>query len=185
MRSPHSIEPSWYLSESFRDSDLPEALSGWLLDAGSLTSKLVACCGDDFKVRPVSQRWERPLMSEQVLLGIRKTEVALTRQVLLLCGDVPWVFARTLIPASSFRGRAKRLAYLKSRPLGAVLFSDPHTQRKTMEIACFNRHHLLHQYANSHAGTTEAELWGRRTLFQFAGRPLLVNEIFLPGIPKN
>ena len=26
-------------------------------------------------------------------------------------------------------------------------------------------------------------LWGRRTLFHLAGKPLLVNEIFLPGIP--
>ena len=181
----HSIEPNWYLSESFRESDLPEGLSDWLLDAGSLTTKLVASCGSHFNVRPVSQQWERPLKSEQVLLGIRRKEVALTRQVVLICGDTPWVFARTLIPASSFRGRAKRLAYLKSKPLGAVLFSDPHTVRKTMEIAHFNQRHLLHQYANHHAGKIDEDLWGRRTLFQFAGQPLLVNEIFLPGIPKD
>ena len=181
----YSIEPSWYLSDSFRETDLPAGLSGWLLDAGSLTSKLVACCGSQFNVRPVSQQWGRPLRSEQALLGIRRTEVAFTRQVLLLCGDTPWVFARTLIPASSFRGRAKRLAYLKSKPLGAVLFSDPHTVRKTMEIAHFNKNHLLHQYASHHAGEIDEDLWGRRTLFQFAGSPLLVNEIFLPDIPQD
>jgi len=181
----HSIEPNWYLSESFRESDLPEGLSGWLLDTGSLTTKLVASCGSHFNVRPVSQQWERPLKSEQVLLGIRRKEVALTRQVVLFCDDTPWVFARTLIPASSFRGRAKRLAYLKSKPLGAVLFSDPHTVRKTMEIAHFNQRHLLHQYANHHAGKIDEDLWGRRTLFQFAGSPLLVNEIFLPEITKD
>jgi len=185
----NSIEPSWYLSESFRESDLPDGLSGWLLDAGSLTSKLVASCGSRFNVRPVSQQWGRPLRSERELLGIPRSEVALTRQVVLLCGDTPWVFARTLIPASSFRGKARRLAYLKSKPLGAVLFSDPHTVRKTMEIAHFNKDHLLHQYANLYSkhnsGIIDEDLWGRRTLFQFAGRPLLVNEIFLPDIPKD
>ena len=183
MSLKHSIEPAWYLSESFRETDLPEGLADWLLDTGSLTTKLTASCNNVFNVRPVSQYWARPLKSEQALLGMRREEVALTRQVLLLCGDVPWVFARTLIPASSFRGRARRLAYLKTKPLGAVLFSDPYTVRKTMEIAHFNRQHLLHQFVNEHAGTLDEDLWGRRTLFQFAGQPLLVNEIFLPGIP--
>ena len=181
----YSIEPDWYIADSFRQSELPVGLTDWLLDTGSLTTKLVGSCSGNFNVKPVSQQWERPLRSEQELLGIRKTEVALTRQVLLLCNDEPWVFARTLIPASSFRGRAKRLAYLKSKPLGAVLFSDPLTLRKTMEIARFNKGHLLHQYADSYAGEIDEDLWGRRTLFQFAGRPLLVNEIFLPDIPKD
>ncbi len=180
----YTTEPSWYLSESFRDSHLPEGLADWLLDTGSLTAKLVSSCSGHFSVRPVSQQWERPLRSERVLLGTAAKEVALTRQVLLLCDDKPWVFARTLIPASSFRGRAKRLAYLKSKPLGAVLFSDPYTQRKTMEIACLNKGHLLYQYARIHAGVIDPDLWGRRTLFQYAGSPLLVNEIFLPDIPK-
>lgn len=181
----YSTEPAWYLSDSFRDVDLPSEMAGWLLDAGSLTSKLIAACDGEFSVLPVSQQWGRPLRSEQQLLGIRKQEVALTRQVLLLCNNSPWVFARTLIPASSFRGRARRLAYLKSKPLGAVLFSDPHTVRETMEIAHFHKQHLLHQYVNRYAGAIAEELWGRRTLFYFAGQPLLVNEIFLPGIPAD
>ena len=29
------------------------------------------------------------------------------------------------------------------------------------------------------------DLWGRRTLFRYAGKPLLVNEIFLPAICEN
>ena len=174
------------MSDSWRQGDLPAGLLGWLLDSGSLTSKLVDCCTDgDFSVRLVSQGWTRPLRSERAMLGISKSEVALTRQVLLLCDDVPWVFARTLIPASSFRGKAKRLAYLKSKPLGAVLFSDPHTVRETMEIARLGKEHLLNQYANTHADMTETELWGRRTLFLYAQKPLLVNEIFLPGIPQG
>jgi chorismate--pyruvate lyase len=182
----NSIEPKWYLSDSWRESDLPVGLIGWLLDGGSLTSKLIDCCSTGiFKVRLISQGWTRPLRSERELLGIPRDEVALTRQVQLLCGDVPWVFARTLIPASSFKGKARRLAYLKSKPLGAVLFSDPYTVRKTMEIAHFSKGHLLYQYAAHHSGLIADDLWGRRTLFNYARKPLLVNEIFLPGIPQD
>ena len=42
----------------------------------------------------------------------RLGEAAIVREVELLCGETPWVFARTLIPATSLRGPARRLAML-------------------------------------------------------------------------
>jgi chorismate lyase len=47
------------------------------------------------------------------------------REVYLLCDGVPWVYARTAIPRETLTGRHRRLAYLKTRPLGAMLFADP------------------------------------------------------------
>ena len=97
-------------------------MEDWLLDRGSLTSRLVKASEGAFRVRVVHQGWGRPLYSESQLLNTRRAETALVREVELLGHDTPWVFARTLIPASSLRGSARRLANLGEKPLGAVLF---------------------------------------------------------------
>lgn len=178
-------EPDWYLADSYRFDDLPYDRADWLTDTGSLTTKLVSSCHPArFNVKLVSLKWERPTLSERRLLGMkRRGAVALVRQVLLRCDRTDWVFARTLIPASSFSGRARRLALLGNRPLGAVLFSDSSTQRTKMEIARLMPGQQLHQLASHSLKDKQVDLWGRRTLFRFAGQPLLVNEIFLPSIP--
>ena len=64
--------------------------------------------GGRFRVRVMHQGWGRPLYSESRLLRTRRAEAALVREVELLSAGVPWVFARTLIPASSLRGPARR-----------------------------------------------------------------------------
>ena len=129
-----------------------------------------------------SQGWGRPLYSEERLLGVRRGEAAIVREIELLIDGVPWVFARTVIPASSLRGPARRLTMLGTKPLGEVLFADPHTHRVVMEMAHFHARHNLFQQAVASLNTQPQELWGRRTLFDLAGSPLLVNELFLPAL---
>lgn len=122
---------------------------------------------------------------ERRLLGMPQGQTALLREVELLCDEQPWVFARTLIPASSLRGRARCLAHLRSKPLGAVLFADPATRRLALEVARLDARHALFHAASAHLSEKPAELWGRRTLFAYAGKPILVNEIFLPAVPAR
>jgi chorismate--pyruvate lyase len=162
---------------------VPTGLEDWLLDRGSLTSRLLKASEGAFKVRLLHQGWGRPLYSESQLLRTRRAEAALVREVELLGHGTPWVFARTLIPASSLRGGARRLASLGDKPLGAVLFSDPSMRRGPIQVARLQPRHPLFAAATSHLQQKPAELWGRRTLFYLAGKPLLVNEIFLPEIP--
>lgn len=116
---------------------------------------------------------------------MRRTAACLVREVELLCDEQPWVFARTLIPATSLVGGARRLARLGSKPLGAVLFADPSTKRAAMELARLTRRDPLFAAAVDHLPLRPGQLWGRRTLFWYAGKPLLVNEIFLPTIPPR
>lgn len=158
----------------------------WLGDHSSLTRRVVAKCGiGEFAVRLVRQRRMRPLPTEARLLELPRYELALLREVELRCAGVPWVFARTLIPLSSLRGRARRLAYLGDRPLGAVLFADPTTTRRRVEVAKIGSRHPLFATAVRNLDHRPEALWGRRTLFDYGGRPLLVNEIFLPDIPRS
>ncbi len=178
-----SREPNWYRWHPALAWRVPSAVRGWLADPGSLTSRVMACCAGRFRVLVVDQGWALPMHSEARLLG--STRIALSREVLLLCDGRPWVFARTLIPADSLRGGAGRLRLLGDRPLGAVLFADPSTRRERMEVARLSAGDVLYRRAISASGDAERYLWGRRTLFRYAGKPLLVNEIFLPGLDSR
>lgn len=167
-------------------SSLPVELADWLFDRGSLTRRLRQCCPDRFRVCVLWQGWSRPSRDEARALHLRTDARAWTREVHLLCGDQTWVFARTLIPGATLRGRGRRLTQLGNRPLGEVLFTDPGVQRGPVEIARIVTGQRLHQRA--FAGFTEpppVAIWGRRSIFRLDSQPLLVCEIFLPDLPTS
>ena len=178
-----SLEPNWSDWPRQRVSVIPAVVLEWLKDEGSLTKRLIQTCPGQFRVRLLRQDWGRALYSEQRQLRIRRGEAAMVREVELCCDEIPWVFARSLIPASSLRGSARRLAHLGEKPLGAVLFADRNVHRGETQIARILPRHPLFASATSHLERKPKELWGRRTLFTIADKPLLVNEIFLPAIP--
>lgn len=173
---------SWRLPKRIFRRDIPEALQDWLLDQSSLTLRLQQACAGDFSVRVLSQHWSRPSPDEVRLLGLRWGERALVRQVHLLCNGQPWVFARTVIPVSTLRGRGQRLSRLGSRPLGAVLFADPSISRGDVEVACIHPGQAMFRRATGLLKEKPDTIWGRRSLFYMGHRPLLVNEVFLPEI---
>jgi len=147
-----------------------------------LTRRVTATCRGHFRVRVLSQRWGHGLNSERELLGMPPRAACLVREVELLCDEVPQVFARTLMPAVSLTGAARRLALLRDRPLGAVLFAAPHPRRERVQIARFLPRHRLYDVATGHLRRKPVDVWGRRTLFRYAGKPILVNELFLPAL---
>ena len=112
-------------------------------------------------------------------------ERALIREVQLLCGETPWVFARTVIPVRTLTGAQRRLAWLGSRPLGAYLFADPAMQRGPVELVCIRPGAEMYQAAVKSLADHPGSLWGRRSLFRLAGKPLLVCEMFLPAIVSD
>lgn len=155
------------------------ALRDWLLDTGSLTRRVQAACAGRFRVQVEFQGWGRPRLDESLALHLRLPRRALIREVHLLCDDHPWVFARTVIPISTLRGRERRLAHLGERPLGAVLFADPHMTRGPVEVACVRPGQSLYAAAAQGLRQRPAEIWGRRSVFRLGGKPLLVSEFFL------
>ena len=174
----------WQPHTCFLRSALPAGLSGWLLDTASLTRRLQTLCPGQFEVRVLAQHRARPARHEALVLGMRQGTRALIREVHLLCSGTPWVYARTVIPCSSLRGRLKRLEHLGTRPLGAVLFADPGMRRGVVELSCIRPGEALHRAANA-GGWTRRPVWGRRSVFTLAHHPLLVSEIFLPEFPAG
>jgi chorismate--pyruvate lyase len=176
-------EASWTSLEARRLPGASPQAHAWLSDKGSLTRSVVASCPGKFAVDVIQQQHGAALPSENKLLATGPAQAMVVREVRLNCDKDCWVFARTLIPLLGLRGVALGLTKLGRRPLGEVLFSDPTTRRLRVEVArVLPRHHLFAK-ATRHLSHPPKVLWGRRTLFEYGDCPILVNELFMPGIP--
>jgi len=151
----------------------------WLTDSGSLTSRIQARCAK-FSVTLVFQGRRRVNRDERYLVSRRKH--ALVREVYLMCRRTPVVFAHSVVDPRELRGAWQRLTQLGTRPLGAALFADPRIERYPLRQRKLNPHHELYRRACAALEKRPPYLWARRSLFALRGSPILVTEVFLPGI---
>ncbi|MDO6562430.1 chorismate lyase [Amphritea sp. 1_MG-2023] len=161
----------WYALKRPATTDAPRIWRKWLLDNGSLTQRLIQASNGHFKVKVLRQEWGRPSRAEARALNISGRQKVLIREVQLLGYHQPWVFARTIIPASTLTGKQRKLHTLGSRSLGSVLFRDPSMKRSPLEISRLTLN-------------TGEMTWARRSLFYLANKPLLVAEVFLPALQQ-
>lgn len=178
----HGLEPRWRRHSRLHGTGANAAMLDWLLDPSSLTQRLTAACRGRFGVQLCDQGWRTPMLNEARRLGVRPGQTAFIRQVYLLCDGRPWVFARTVIPASTLTGARRRLSKLGNKPLGAVLFADRSMRRSPVEIARLEATQPLFRQATALVEQQPEHIWGRRSVFFLGGRPLLVSEIFLPQV---
>lgn len=159
----------------------PAYLHPWLTDTGSLTARLLAHCAR-FRVRVVAEQRARPFTDERHLIGLPLGQTAWTREVLLYADDIPVVFAHSVLAPCDLNGAWHMAQAIGSRPLGAALFADPSICRGPLTTARLTPRHPLHRHAEQALGERLPTLWARRSRFCRLGRPLLVTEVFLPGI---
>ena len=161
----------------------PAELRDWLLDSGSLTQRLQQASDGQFSVEVLSQSVQLPRFSERRALALAPRQLALIREVLLFGRGVPWVYARSVMPLQTLTGRLRKLRHLDSRPLGALLFSDPTMRREPLEWACIPAD--TNQSLTSKLPPFDQPIWGRRSVFTLSAKPLLVCEMFLPDFKPN
>lgn len=163
------------------------AFNDWLRDRGSLTARLQA--RGKFDLRLLRQGLAMPTRDEAIALGIKRDRLAWVREVALLCGGKPLVFAHTALP---FRPRGPLTAWLArlgTRSLGAQVFTHARFSRGTILCKRLDRRHALYQPAIEALQLVAAPppyLWARRSRFSFGIQSVLVTEIFSPNIfPGN
>ena len=159
-----------------------QALVPWLHDHGSLTLRIQQRC-NHFAVRPVRSGLARIAYDESALLGIASQQLAYSREVFLYADDQPVVFAHSTCAAKHLRGAWGSLGGLGNKPLGAMLFAHPMVERRPLRFKALHSSHSLYRRA-ALSGNAPGKLWARRSLFYLHGAPLLVTEVFLPGIFK-
>lgn len=130
---------------------------------GSLTALLEKKAGRPVRVQILHECHQLIDFKTKKLLRLpaHRPAVAWVREVELFGDDdVAWVRAKSVFPLTSLVGNAKRLRHLKRTPIGYVLFKKNRTLPYTRTYF-FDEH------------------WGRNTVYDWHGRCVLVQEIFL------
>jgi len=172
-------DPTLYLGggERIPPYRIPRPLRPWLLDPGSLTKRLLAVSGGDFRVQVLRQGHLPANQHERTALALEDRRWPFLREVHLRCHEQPWVFARTVIPQATLQGPARALTRLGSKPLGAVLFNHPQVRRGPIAV------YRLQASRISPSCRGNGVIWGRQSLFYLQQMPLLVSEYFLADCP--
>lgn len=150
---------------------IPAQLEPWLFCAGSLTLKLKQHC-QQFRLELINECWqELPDFLQQQWQQPR----GLQRDVILWCDGRACVYAQSWLPESTLL-QLEPLARLGSQPLGEYIFQHHSLQRGEIELA------LLPVGMRLPVLGEQPQLWARRSVFSVQQQPLLVQEIFLPGV---
>ena len=160
----------------------PRKWQPWLSDTGSLTQKIEAAIGQKLEVQ-VLRDCPQSLNSDESRYFHLKIRRCRVREVLLCANNTPVVMAHSVIPTSSSSGSNHSVLRLGTKPLGAVLFAKirKHSKAKPpRDIARLDKNSSLWKRYSKNYARLDSPLWARRTLYQLKGRPILVNEIFLP-----
>lgn len=166
----HSFS-QWREYRPFLQRRIPRHIYDWLLDKSSLTARLQDHC-DRFEVKLLREHYRYATLLEAKALDIQGGIRLRVREVNLYCDNVAVVYARSLIPVTSLRGRLERLRFQGNKSLGAALFADPETIRGPIQLIA----------TTTIPGATGGIIWGRRSLFHLSGHPLLVAEYYLPAL---
>jgi chorismate--pyruvate lyase len=157
------------------------AWRGWLTYPGSLTRRIVQRAGA-MRVEIVGERLLFPNEDEYLALGRPFPRLAYVREVVLHARGGPVVLAHSIASRRDLDGTWRELRSLGTRPLAMVLFTDPGVRRHRFQFARVDPRHPLWKGAARLFGNNLPTLWARRSLFTRHGRPLLVTEVFLPGL---
>lgn len=153
----------------------------WLTRPGSLTAHLRRHCAG-FNVLRLRQVHRYPHFDELAPLQLPRRQWVLVREVLLRCHDTPLVFAHSVTTIDSLRGPWQALAGLGNRPLGEALFLNPRIVREPLAYRRLDARHPLYRAAAASLPIAPRQLWARRARYVLEGAPLLVSEVFLPGL---
>lgn len=153
----------------------------WLLHRDSLTRLIQQRCRK-FSVDPVFQALAPACADELTMMNLRRSELALVREVYLYCGDIPVVFAHSVVARKHLQGAWRGLSHFGNRSLGTMLFTNPMIKRAEFGYKQLNSHHPLFKRACQRLQTSPVSFWARRSLFTLQEQSILVTEIFLPAI---
>ncbi len=171
--SPHPFySPDWLTADRL---DLPAQQSDWLLHLGSLTERLQLL--GELRVVRLYEGDGQLAADEALFLGLPPHASCQIREVLLEVDQQPFVYARSVLPASSLEGANQELASMAERPLGSELFRDPVATRQQLD-ACF----LPREQLPKTLDISDTTLLARRSRFCKNHQPLLVAECFLPAL---
>ena len=173
----------WLPAERLGQFKVEATLRTWLIAKGTLSVRVKTACGDQFALRLVDQ-WTGLLSSSQKL-GLRSDDNAgLFRDIEMVRGAQVWIFAQTVMPDSTL-SLHPWLAELGDTPLDETLLGLSGVDRGAYEYARLPVDDPLTARALRDADVKPDGLWARRSRVSLRGAPLLMQEVFLPGMGRS
>lgn len=170
---PLSLSANWQCASVTNDLSFCER--EWLFEPGSLTAKLKESA-QHFSVKVLSETVFSLTLEQQQWLKC-SAATALNREVLLLCDNIPMVYAQSWLPTMDTQNPLHNMG---ERPLGDVIFQNPQLTRTDIEVARFNTQHSIQRLVTQ-LNLPKQTLLGRRSIFSLPDYQFLVCEVFLPG----
>ncbi len=184
MNLKHPSALSWRNHFAFRGQPFPIMLRPWITDTGSLTQKLRQASAGQFELCLLNSQWQTPKPDERHALSLPERQTALVREVLLKGKNQPWIYARSIIPRTSFIGPLQSFKHGSHQPLGEILFNHPKIIRRPAQFAHGSLAQLTSTDLSYHHCNMENSVWARRSVFDLDNALLLVMEVFLPDLPE-
>jgi chorismate--pyruvate lyase len=157
----------------------PRELHDWLAEPGLLTARVRRACGEATRLRllrlapaPLDARLARRL-------GVAD-ESCVLREIEFACAGTRWIFAQSVFPHSTVR-QHPWLTELGGAALGESLLGRSDVSREPLEYRELDARHALAVAAGLPADRS-GPLWGRRAIYHLSDAPILVQEVFLPGL---
>jgi len=151
----------------------------WAMDSRSLTHKIRSRCRH-FTVQLLHQGTGKLMAFEAKLLGSSTPQISQVREVWLMADGLPVVYARSILPRRSLARQYGSIRTLGERPLGDTLFTNKNMGRKAVRIFRLLPDNPLYP---KNLNLSEP-LYARASIFNLNNRPILVTDVFLPGILK-
>ena len=178
------VAPRWATLDDW-GALVPERLRPWLAEPGLLTARVREASGGHVVLQllgvravPMLTEWREALRSEDQGCHLREIEFADASRVRR------WVFAQTVFPDSTLAAHSW-LAALGGAGLGTTLAGRDDVQREPMRYArLLGDEPLLADAGLAGVERPGEPLWARRAVYRIAGHPLLVQELFLPGLGR-
>lgn len=147
-------------------------MNNLLHSQGSLTQKLESLAKQPLRVHVIHQGFVFPALEYRLLFAKQhknpNSMMAWSRTTHLYGNDsAPWVLAHSLFLCSALVGDAKRLQFLGTTPIGYVLFKKQADLPYTRTFIAKNGQPA------------------RQTLYNWQGRLLLIEEIFLEALVQK
>lgn len=149
-------------------SDLQKKISSiafsWLSSKDSLTKKLRKFTHDHISHHLFYDDWGDAPDFAYAALNIAHDSKTWIRKMQWRMGKSIWLDCTVVIPAASITTETTALKNIGTNSIGDILFQDPTLKRSDFTFIKEGDDH-----------------WSRYSLFYFYGKPLLIDESFLPG----
>jgi len=152
----------WSSFASVKDEIKDEIIASWLLEKGPITKRIKN--NGTFQLNLIQDKLSEISADDKKFINTKSEEIK-KREVMLLCNDLPIVFAQTIIPVETIEKGFDGLGNLGTKPLGDILF----------EKGIFIKDRIV--YASF--GDDKSTYWGRKAKYSVKGFKFSLMEIFL------